>query len=147
MKHWKSLTKKRPNKEDTIQFNIPRGTLSTWNQPISTILFCIDCFWIFWTTYRSNYRRGWWKWRWWTNCTPLKKWSWQDNQNFKQIKSVHKGFKFDPLISKPTRIINQWRDKWGYHEWAVSLTLWFPMYPFSAPWKQKTVKFSDVFRG
>ena len=147
MKHWKSLTKKRRNKEDTIQFNISRGTLSTWNQPISIIFFCIDYFWIFWTTYRSNNRWGWWRWRWWTNCTPLKKWSWQDNQNFKQINSVHRGFKFDPLISKPTRIINQWRDKWGYHQWAVSLTLWFPMFPFSAPWKhKKTVKFS-VFRG
>ena len=91
------VTKKRPNKEATIQFNIPRSTLSTWNQPISSIFCWIDCFWIFWTTYRSNYRRGWWKWRWriqWRNCTLLKKWSWRDNQNFKQIKSVHRGFKY-----------------------------------------------------
>ena len=31
--------KNRPNKEATIQFNVPRNTLSTWRQPISTI-FC-----------------------------------------------------------------------------------------------------------
>ena len=29
--------KNRPNKEATIQFNVPGKTLSTWNQPISTI--------------------------------------------------------------------------------------------------------------
>ena len=29
--------KNRPNKEATIQFNVPGSTLSTWNQPISTI--------------------------------------------------------------------------------------------------------------
>ena len=88
--------KNRPNKEATIQFNIPRSTLSTWNQPILTIFCWIDCFWLFWTTYRGNYKRGW-KWRWriqWTNCTSPKKWSWRDNQNFEQIKSVHRGFKF-----------------------------------------------------
>ena len=27
----------RPNKKVVIQFNVPRSTLSTWNQPISTI--------------------------------------------------------------------------------------------------------------
>ena len=76
----------------------------------------IDCFWIFWTTCRGNYRQGWWKWRWrirWTNCRCLKKWSWRDNQNFEQINSVYREFKFDRLISKPTRIINQLRHKWG----------------------------------
>ena len=76
----------------------------------------IDCFWTFCTTCRGNYRQGWWKWRWrirWTNCRFLKKWSWRDNQNFEQINSVYREFKFDPLISKPTRIINQLRHKWG----------------------------------
>ena len=89
--------KNRPNKEATIQFNVPRSTLSTWNQPISTTVYWIDCFWIFGTTCRENYTQEWWKWRWriwWTNCTSLKKWSWRDNQNFEQIKSVHRGFKF-----------------------------------------------------
>ena len=33
-------------------------------------------------------------------------------------------------------------------EALLSLTHLFPMYPFSTPWKhQKTVRFSDVFRG
>ena len=32
----KELNKNRPNKEVAIQFNVPRSTLSTWNQPIST---------------------------------------------------------------------------------------------------------------
>ena len=93
----KEFDKKRPDKEATMQFNIPRITLSTWNQPILTIFCWIDCFWIFRTAYRGNYRRGRWKWRWriqWTNCTSLKKWSWRDNQNVEQIKSVHRGFKF-----------------------------------------------------
>ena len=97
MKHWKSLTKIDLNKEVAIQFNVPRIRRSTWNQPLSTIVCWIDCFWIFWTSCRSNYRRGWWKWRWriwWTNCTSLKKWCWQDNQNFEQIKSAHGGFRF-----------------------------------------------------
>ena len=35
--------KKRPNKEASIQFNIPRSTLSPWNQPISTIFCRMDC--------------------------------------------------------------------------------------------------------
>ena len=110
--------KKRPNKEATIQFNIPRSTLSTWNQPISSSFCWIDCFWIFWKTYRSNYRRGWWKWRWriqWRNCTLLKKWSWQGNQNFKQIKSVHRGFKYWSFNLK-TDPHNQSVKKWGYHQ-------------------------------
>ena len=112
----KEFDKNRANKEAVIQFSVPRSKLSTWNQPISTIACWIDCFWIFWTTCRGNYRQGWWKWRWrirWTNCRCLKKWSWRDNQNFEQINSVYREFKFDRLISKPTRIINQLRHKWG----------------------------------
>ena len=114
MKHWKSLTKKRPDKEATMQFNIPRSTLSTWNQPILTIFCWIDCFWIFRTAYRGNYRRGRWKWRWriqWTNCTSLKKWSWRDNQNVEQIKSVHRGFKFWSFNLKANPI-NQSVKRW-----------------------------------
>ena len=34
----KEFDKNRPNKEAAIQFNVPRSTLSTWNQPISTIV-------------------------------------------------------------------------------------------------------------
>ena len=93
----KELNKNRPNKEVAIQFNVPRSTLSTWNQPISTTACWIDFFWIFWTTFRGNYRQGWWKWRWRirrANCTFLKKWSWRDNQKCGQIKSVHRGFRF-----------------------------------------------------
>ena len=56
MKHWKSVTKNTPNKQVAIQFNVPRSTLSTWNQPISTIVCWIDCL-IFWTTCIGNYRR------------------------------------------------------------------------------------------
>ena len=40
----KEFDKSRLNKEAAIQFNVPRSTLSTWNQPISTIVFKIDCF-------------------------------------------------------------------------------------------------------
>ena len=64
-----------PNKEAAIQFSVLRSTLSTWNQPISTIVCWIDCFWIFWTNWRGNYRREWWKRRrrkWWRNSTLLK---------------------------------------------------------------------------
>ena len=64
-----------PNKEAAIQFSVLRSTLSTWNQPISTIVCWIDCFWIFWTNWRGNYRRGWWKRRRrkrWRNATSLK---------------------------------------------------------------------------
>ena len=43
----KEFYKNRPNKEAAIQFNVPRSTLSTCNQPISTTVFWIDCFWIF----------------------------------------------------------------------------------------------------
>ena len=39
--------KNRPNKEATIQFNVPRSALSTWRQPISIIFYRIDCFRIF----------------------------------------------------------------------------------------------------
>ena len=35
----KVFDKNRPNIEIAIQFNVPRSTLSTWNQRISTI-FC-----------------------------------------------------------------------------------------------------------
>ena len=76
--------KNRPNKEATIQFNVPRSTLSTWRQPISTIFCWIDCFWISWTTTEvitdeddenkdeeSNEQ----------TAHPWKKWSWRDNQN------------------------------------------------------------------
>ena len=35
----KEFGKNRPNKETVIQFNVPRSTLSTWNQPVSTIVF------------------------------------------------------------------------------------------------------------
>ena len=48
------------------------------------------------------------------------------------------------VISQPNlslRIIN-------IERWERGLTLLFPMHPFSAPWKhQKTLQFSDVFRG
>ena len=33
----KEFDKNRPNKEAAIQFNVPRSTLSTWNQSISTV--------------------------------------------------------------------------------------------------------------
>ena len=99
------MTTKRKHKKMTLKtkyealkvLEVPTSTLSIWNQPISTIVCLIDCFWIFWTTCRGNYRQGWWKWRWriWrTNCTSLKKWSWQENQNSEEIKSVHRGFRF-----------------------------------------------------
>ena len=93
----KEFVKNRPNNEVVIQFSVPGSTISTWKQPISTIACWIDCFWILWTTCRGNYRRGWWKWRWRirrTNWTSLKKWSWQDSQNFAQTKPVHRGFRF-----------------------------------------------------
>ena len=35
----KEFDKNRPNKEAAIQFNVPRSTLSTCNQPISTTVF------------------------------------------------------------------------------------------------------------
>ena len=38
-KELKELDKNRPNKEVAVQFKVPRSTLSTCNQPISTI-FC-----------------------------------------------------------------------------------------------------------
>ena len=93
----KEIDENRPNKEVATQFNVPRSTLSTWNQSILTIVCWIDFFWIFWTNCRGNYRRGWWKWTWtirWRNCTSLKKWSWGDNQNFEQIKSIHRRLRF-----------------------------------------------------
>ena len=34
----KVFDKNRPNIEIAIQFNVPRSTLSTWNQQISTIV-------------------------------------------------------------------------------------------------------------
>ena len=34
----KAFYKIRPKKEAANQFNVPRSTLSTWNQPISTIV-------------------------------------------------------------------------------------------------------------
>ena len=34
----KVFDKNRPNKEVAIQFNVPKKTLFTWNQPISTIV-------------------------------------------------------------------------------------------------------------
>ena len=96
----KEFYKNRPNKEAAIQFNVPRSTLSTWNQPISTIACWIDCFWIFWTTCRGNYRRGWWKRRWrirWTNCTSRKKWSWRDNQTLNRLSLFTEDLGFDTL--------------------------------------------------
>ena len=33
----KEIDENRPNKEVAIQFNVPRSTLSTWNQSILTI--------------------------------------------------------------------------------------------------------------
>ena len=33
----KEFDKNRPNKEAAIQFNVPKSTLSTWNQSISTV--------------------------------------------------------------------------------------------------------------
>ena len=35
----KEFDKNRSNKEAAIQFNVPRITLSPWNQPISTTVF------------------------------------------------------------------------------------------------------------
>ena len=35
----KEFDKNRPNKEVAIQFNVPRSALSTWNRPISTIVW------------------------------------------------------------------------------------------------------------
>ena len=35
----KESDKNRPNKEVAIQFNVPRSALSTWNRPISTIVW------------------------------------------------------------------------------------------------------------
>ena len=88
----KDLDKNRPNKEVAIQFNVPGSTLATWNQPILTMVCWRGRFWIFWKTCGGNYFR---KWRIrLTNCTSLKKWSWRDNWNFEQIKSVHRGCKF-----------------------------------------------------
>ena len=34
----KELDKNRPNKEAAIQYNVPRNTFSTCNQPFSTIV-------------------------------------------------------------------------------------------------------------
>ena len=34
----KEFDKNRHNNEPAVQFNTPRSTLSTWNQPISTIV-------------------------------------------------------------------------------------------------------------
>ena len=88
----KDLDKNRPNKEVAIQFNVPGSTLATWNQPILTMVCWRGRFWIFWKTCGGNYFREWRIWL--TNCTSLKKWSWRDNWNFEQIKSVHRGCKF-----------------------------------------------------
>ena len=97
----KEFDKDRPNKEVAIQFNVPRSTLSTLNQPILLNRSC----WIdqpillnrLFLNFLNNLQRvGWWKWRWrirWTNCASLKKWIWRDNQNFEQIKSVHRDFR------------------------------------------------------
>ena len=93
----KEFDKNRPNKEVAIQFNVPGSTIATWNQPILNIVCRRECFWIFWTNCRGNYWQRWWKWRWrtrHTNRTYLKKWSWQGNQNFETVNSVHKGFRF-----------------------------------------------------
>ena len=96
--------KNRPNKEATIQFNVPRSALSTWRQPISIIFYRIDCFRIFWTTCRGNYRRRWWKWRWgiqWTNRTSLKKWSWQDRLGtLNRLGLFTEDLSFDPFNLK-----------------------------------------------
>ena len=35
-----AFDKNRPNKEAANQFNVPRSTLSTWKQSISTIVCC-----------------------------------------------------------------------------------------------------------
>ena len=35
----KAFDKNRPNKETANQFNVPRSTLSTCNQPTSTIVY------------------------------------------------------------------------------------------------------------
>ena len=96
----KEFYKHRPNKEVAIQFNVPRSTLSTWNQPISTAVWWIDYFWIFWTTCRGNCRRGWWKRRWrirWTSCTSRKKWSWRDNQTSNRLSLFTEDLGFDTL--------------------------------------------------
>ena len=37
-------------------------------------------------------------------------------KTLKRLSMFTKDLSFDPLISKPTRIMNQWRDKWGYHQ-------------------------------
>ena len=112
----KGFDKNRPNKEYAIQFNVLQSTLSTCNRPILTIACWIDCFWIFWTTCRGNYRRGWWKWRWrfrWTIYTSLKKWVDETIKTLNRLSLFTEDFSFDTFISKTTSIINQWRNKWG----------------------------------
>ena len=112
----KVFDKNRPNKEVAIQFNVPKSTLSTWNQPISTIVCWIDCFWIFWTTCWGIYRWGWWKWRWRIGWKTAHPWGNEADETIKTLNRLRlftEDLGFDPLISKPTRIINQWIDKWG----------------------------------
>ena len=106
--------KNRPNKEATIQFNVPRSTLSTWRQPISTICCWIDCFWISWTTTEVN-----------TDgdnenkdeelneqiTHPWKNEADETIETFSRLSLFTKDLSFDPLISEPNGINNQWRDK------------------------------------
>ena len=113
----KKLDKNRPTKEVAIQFNVPRSTLSTYSQPISTIVRWIDFFWIFWATPEvitdvddENEDKA-------SGEQVTHPWGNKVDEAIKALNRLSlftENSGFDPLISKPTRIINQWRrDKCG----------------------------------
>ena len=111
--------KNRTNKEATIRFNFPRSPFSTWKQPISTIFCWIDCFWISWTTTEvitdeddENKDEE-------SNELIAHPWKNEADETIKTLSRLSlftEDLSFDPLISEPTGINNQWRDKWGHRK-------------------------------